>query len=161
MIERELHFLYLPMGRGVFYVFCGNLLVVKGGLWSAMSGLCILCIGCLIFYSNRAAAASLHELRAQQYDDAKIQEVFNTYDVNGDGCLAPTEYVAFEFFVVVFALLHKIFVHLMFRLANLCNDLGSPLDYNTLESALLTLDVDANGKISYAEFIGWYKGDKM
>jgi hypothetical protein len=46
------------------------------------------------------------------------------------------------------------------RLANLCSDLGSPLDYNTLESALLILDVNVNGKISYDEFIGWYKGYK-
>lgn len=44
------------------------------------------------------------------------------------------------------------------RLASLCSDLGSPLDYNTLESALLILDTNANGKISYDEFIGWYKG---
>ena len=43
-------------------------------------------------------------------------------------------------------------------MASLCSDLGSPLDYNTLESALLMLDVNANGKISYEEFIGWYKG---
>jgi Ca2+-binding EF-hand superfamily protein len=44
------------------------------------------------------------------------------------------------------------------RLASLCNDLGSPLDYNTLESALLILDVNMDGKINYEEFIGWYKG---
>lgn len=135
-IEREMHFLYLPMGRGIFYVFCGTLLVTKGGLWSAMCGLCIVCIGVLVFYSNRQAFASLVELRANQFDDAKIQELFNTYDANGDGALAPAD------------------------LASLCSDLGSPLDYNTLESALLILDVDSNGKITYSEFIGWYKGNR-
>jgi hypothetical protein len=90
-IEREMHFLYLPMGRGVFYIFCGTLLVEKGGLFSALSGMSILCIGCLLFYSNRQAAASLAELREGQFDDDKIQQVFNSYDTNGDGSLAPAE----------------------------------------------------------------------
>ena len=49
-------------------------------------------------------------------------------------------------------------VYVVCRLATLCSELGSPLDYNALESALLMLDVNANGKISYAEFLGWYKG---
>lgn len=133
-IEREMHFLYLPMGRGIFYFFCGSLLIVKDGLFSAISGLCILLIGCLLFYSNRRAVAALAELREEQFNDEKIQQLFHTYDKNGDGSLAPAE------------------------LASLCSDLGSPLDYNTLESALLILDVNTNGKISYEEFIGWYKG---
>lgn len=134
IVEREIHFLLLPMGRGIFYTFCGTLLVVKGGLFSALSGICILCIGCVLFYSNREAAASLAELRATQFDDQKIQQLFNSYDKSGDGSLTPAE------------------------LANLCNDLGSPLDYNTLESALLILDVNSDGKITYEEFVGWYKG---
>lgn len=79
------------MGRGIFYLFCGSLLVVKGGLISALSGLCILCIGCLLFYSNHQAVASLAELRAQQFDDGRIQQFFNSYDKDGDGTLSPAE----------------------------------------------------------------------
>lgn len=133
-VEREMHFLFLPMGRGIFYTFCGTLLIVKGGVFGSLSGICILLIGCLLFYSNRQAVASLSEIQAGQFDDQKIQQLFNTYDKSGDGALAPAE------------------------LASLCNDLGSPLDYNTLESALLILDVNMDGKINYEEFIGWYKG---
>jgi len=92
-VEKEMHFLFLPMGRGIFYTFCGTLLIVKGGLFSALSGICILLIGCVLFYSNRQAAASLAELRAGQFDDQKIQQLFSSYDKSGDGSLAPAEYV--------------------------------------------------------------------
>ena len=86
-----MHFLYLPMGRGVFYLFCGSLLVVKGGVISGLSGLAVLLIGCLLFYSNRQAVAALSELRAEQFNDERIQQLFHSYDTNGDGSLAPTE----------------------------------------------------------------------
>lgn len=92
-VEREMHFLFLPMGRGIFYTFCGTLLIVKGGVFSSLSGICILLIGCLLFYSNRQAVASLSEIQAGQFDDQKIQQLFNTYDKSGDGALAPAEWV--------------------------------------------------------------------
>lgn len=90
-IEREMHFLFLPMGRGIFYTFCGTLLMAKGGLISTLSGVCILAIGCLLFYSNRQAVASLADIRAGRFDDQKIQQLFNSYDVRGDGTLEPAE----------------------------------------------------------------------
>jgi hypothetical protein len=86
-----MHFLFLPMGRGIFYTFCGTLLIVKGGVFGSLSGICILLIGCLLFYSNRQAVASLSEIQAGQFDDQKIQQLFNTYDKSGDGALAPAE----------------------------------------------------------------------
>lgn len=48
----------------------------------------------------------------------------------------------------------------VFRLASLCQSLGSPLDYNTLESAILLLDTNGDNKIQYEEFLAWYKIDK-
>jgi hypothetical protein len=90
-IEQEMHFLFLPMGRGMFYMFCGTLLVYKGGVFSTFSGICIDLIGCLLFYSNRQAAISLQELRDEQFDDDKIQHLFNSYDTNGDHTLSPSE----------------------------------------------------------------------
>jgi Ca2+-binding EF-hand superfamily protein len=43
------------------------------------------------------------------------------------------------------------------RLAELCKSLGSPLSYNVLESAILLLDKNNDGKIQYDEFLAWYK----
>lgn len=47
------------------------------------------------------------------------------------------------------------------RLAALCQALGSPLDYNSLEAAVLLLDKDGDGRIDYAEFANWWKGQDM
>jgi hypothetical protein len=49
-------------------------------------------------------------------------------------------------------------IDLFTRLATLCQELGSPLDYNALESAVLVLDTDGDGQIQYNEFVNWYKG---
>ena len=90
-IDRELHVLLLPMGRGIFYVFCGTILVEKGGVLSGLCGLGVFFIGCLLFYSNWQAAVSLGKLRAEQFDEDKIQETFKTYDTNGDNSLSASE----------------------------------------------------------------------
>ena len=50
------------------------------------------------------------------------------------------------------------FMSNMPRLAALCQSLGSPLDYNSLEAAVLLLDKDGNGRIDYVEFANWWKG---
>lgn len=57
----------------------------------------------------------------------------------------------FTIFILIFSLI-------FYRLATLCQELGSPLDYNALESAVLVLDTDGDNHIQYSEFIAWYKG---
>lgn len=91
IIRREMHILYLPYGRGAFYVFCGALLFAKGGIISMISGLCVCAVGVILYLSNKSANVELEKMRESQFDSQRIATLFQEFDKDNDGCLTSEE----------------------------------------------------------------------
>ena len=117
-------------------MFCGTLLVAKGGLVSSLIGIFICGIGILLYTSSKNAYHALNQLKNEHISDQVIKESFHKFDHDNTGELSSPQ------------------------LAQLCQALGSPLNYNDLESAILLLDKNGDGKIDYKEFLTWWKGDE-
>lgn len=135
-IRREALFLYRPYGRAMFYFFVGVLVISQNALFSLsfMVGLYVAAVGAIVFVSSRGAYQAMTSLRAQGLGEGEIRTKFNQADKDKNGTLDTSE------------------------LARLCSDLGTTLSRNELESALVTLDKDGDGAITYDEFVSWYYG---
>mmetsp|Transcript_6355 Transcript_6355/g.6571 ORF Transcript_6355/g.6571 Transcript_6355/m.6571 type:complete len:255 (-) Transcript_6355:46-810(-) len=133
IIRKESFFLTRPYGRGAFYTFCGTLLICKGGLVNLIMGLFISALGIFIFIASRRAVQALQQQKAALFDEEAVKQKFNELDTDKSGSLDAAE------------------------LAKLCQSLGSPLNYNQLESAIMLLDKDGNGKVDYSEFLQWWQ----
>ena len=133
IIKTEARFLTRPYGRGAFYFFCGILFVAKGGIISFLIGLFVCGIGVLLYTSSKNAHRALQQMKLElSGDEHYVQQKFNEFDSDADGHLSPKE------------------------LSHVCVLLGSSLDYNELESVILPLDSDGDGKISFLEFSDWW-----
>jgi uncharacterized membrane protein YdcZ (DUF606 family) len=93
-IKREAHFLYIPHGRGAFYVFCGSLLFAKGGIVNMVMGLCVAVVGVILYYSNQVAIEALAKMREEQFDSQRIAALFQAHDKDNDGALSSSECVS-------------------------------------------------------------------
>lgn len=133
-MHREALFLYRPYGRAAFYFFVGLLEVANGGLLGFIVGAYTICVGVIIYVASRAALASLEIMRGTMKSEKDVASYFALYDVDGTGSLDGPE------------------------MAKLCKALGSSATLNELESALMVLDHDADGKVSYEEFLAWWQG---
>jgi hypothetical protein len=134
VIRREALFLYRPYGRAAFYFFVGLLLIAKSGLINFIVGIYAMAVGAIIFTSSRSAVAALDQLRAGMLTEREVALKFAEFDADHSGGLDATE------------------------LAKLCKSLGATQSLNQLESALFVLDKDADGKITYEEFLSWWLG---
>ena len=136
-LKEEFLFIYKPYGRAILYIFFGTLLFSE--LWSQESfvyglvGLYTLVVGFMVFYFAQQAEASLKKLKAARLDKTKVKTLFNKADKKGTGFLNTESF------------------------AVLCKALGAELNHNELESALLELDGNHDGKISWDEFWKWYE----
>jgi hypothetical protein len=134
VIRREALFLYRPYGRAAFYFFIGLLMVAKGGLLGFIVGAYTMLVGVIIFTSSRSAVAALDEIRNSMKTEKDVALKFAQFDTDNSGALDSAE------------------------LARLCRSLGAQQTLNELEAALFVLDKNADGKISYEEFIDWWQG---
>ena len=135
-IRREALFLSRPYGRALFYIFVGIMVISQNALLSLsfMVGLYVASVGVIIFVSSRGASQAMAAIRANGLGEAEIKNRFVDADKDKNGTLDTAE------------------------LASLCQTLGTTLSRNELESALVTLDRDGNGAITYEEFVSWYYG---
>jgi len=135
LIVREAKFLTLLNGRGAFYFFVGTLLLSQWpDLIDSIVGLAMSTLGILMVVIGGHAKSKLDKLRNRISDRDSLRAEFNKYDSNHSGSLSVEE------------------------LAELCTGLGSELDKNEIESALVTLDTSGNGQIEFEEFLGWWQG---
>jgi hypothetical protein len=134
VIKREALFLYRPYGRAAFYFFIGLLMVAKGGLLGFIVGAYTMLVGVIIFTSSRSAVAALDEIRNNIKSEKDMALKFAQFDTDNSGALDSAE------------------------LARLCRSLGAQQSLNELEAALFVLDKNADGKISYEEFLDWWQG---
>jgi hypothetical protein len=133
-LHREALFLYRPYGRALFYVFIGVLILATGGLIGFLIGCYVTVVGVYIFYASRDAVARLESLKSAITDESEVASKFKQYDTHNTGFLDAK------------------------ALAALCQSLGTSLTAHELESAILLLDGNGDGKISYQEFLEWWKG---
>jgi len=138
MIRIEALFLYRPYGRSAFYFFVGVLMVSQNDYLSLAFcvGVYTSVVGAIIFVASRSAMDQARALKAAAFDEATIKRKFLAADRDKNGTLDTAE------------------------LAVLCADLGCNLSRNELEAALVVLDKDGNGAISYDEFLEWYQGQE-
>jgi hypothetical protein len=135
-LHREALFLYRPYGRALFYIFAGVLMLAFGGLVGWIMGAFVTIIGVFIFGASRDALSRLEHLKLSIHDDQEIAAKFKEFDQDNDGFLGTVE------------------------LAALCKALGTNLTIHELESAILVLDANGDGKISFSEFHDWWKGNE-
>lgn len=134
MLKREALFLYRPYGRASFYFFVGVLVLATGGMQGFLIGLYCSAVGLFVFFASRDAVQRLDQLRKTIHDDQDLAKKFKEFDKDNNGFLDNKE------------------------LAALCQSLGTNLTIHELESAILILDSNGDGKISYNEFVDWWNG---
>lgn len=134
LLRREALFLYRPYGRALFYIFIGVLVLATGGILGLLIGTFVTAVGVFVFYASRDAVKRLEQLKLSIHDDHEIAQKFKQYDTDNNGFLDTKE------------------------LAALCQALGTKLTIHELEAAILLLDSNGDGKISFNEFQDWWKG---
>lgn len=132
-LREEAHFLFLPTGRSVFYVFTGLFLLTQSGCLVFLDGLFAIFVGATIYLSSRNAIAALAALRYAASNEEALRKKFIEFDEDGSGTLSTAE------------------------LAQLCANLGSNLSHNELEAALFVLDANGDGQVSFEEFLQWWQ----
>eukprot|EP00614_Pseudopedinella_elastica_P027611 CAMPEP_0172615824 /NCGR_PEP_ID=MMETSP1068-20121228/62526_1 /TAXON_ID=35684 /ORGANISM="Pseudopedinella elastica, Strain CCMP716" /LENGTH=237 /DNA_ID=CAMNT_0013421085 /DNA_START=82 /DNA_END=795 /DNA_ORIENTATION=- len=135
VIRSQAKFLTLVNGRGIFYIFVGTLNMAQNDFARTCVGLYMAVIGVVMFGVGVHSKGKLDHVRALLKDESVVRAAFNTVDIEGDNALTAEE------------------------LGMLCTNLGSTLEPNELETALHSLDKNGDGKVSYDEFIAWWKGD--
>ncbi|KAG5177438.1 hypothetical protein JKP88DRAFT_332477 [Tribonema minus] len=127
-------FLTLVWGRGIFYLYVGSLCFQVWDLPGVLLGSATCLIGlCMIVY-GRSATVKLQYMQGQFTTEKDLRRAFDAFDVNRSAALEPAE------------------------LAALCREMGALLTRAELETALLMLDRNANGKIEFDEFAAWWQG---
>jgi len=135
VLRREALIIFRPNGRACFYFFVGVLLVSVSDLMSAsfLVGCFTAAVGAIVYVASRSAMTQARALRDASLSETVIKSKFQAADRNRDGLLDTSE------------------------LAILISALGCDLSRNELEAALFTLDKDGDDRVSYEEFIEWYK----
>jgi len=133
-IRVQARFLYRPYGRALFYFYVGNMVCCTSTFLTAsfFVGIWTSIVGALVFYASRNAAVQARALKAANFDEGLLRRKFEQADGDHNGTLDTAE------------------------LSRLCADLGCALTRNELEAALVVLDADGDGNISFPEFLSWY-----
>lgn len=134
ILKREALFIYRPYGRAAFYFFVGLLMVGNGGLLGILVGAFTILVGVIIFTASRTALASMEQMRGRMTSEKDVATQFAVFDADKSGGLDPSE------------------------LAKMCKALGCAQSLNELEAVLCLLDKDSDGKVSYEEFLDWWRG---
>lgn len=91
-------------------------------------------VGVIIFTASRTALASMEQMRGRMASEKDVATQFAVFDADKSGGLDPSE------------------------LAKMCKALGCAQSLNELETVLCLLDKDSDGKVSYEEFLDWWRG---
>jgi len=136
ILNENAKFLTFTWGRGLFYMFAGSLMVSQFNLFDMAIGGWMCFVGFTSVVVGATTANKLTDLKLSLASEKVVKEKFQEMDADGSGNLDSKE------------------------LAQLCKSLGSSLDHNELEAALMTMDCNKDGQISFDEFMGWWAGWK-
>jgi len=133
LVFKEAKFLTFLNGRGGYYVFVGTMLMAQSNFLETVLGLYMVICGGIMIGIGSHANKKLEAMKAHITDEAAVAKAFNEADKDGSKTLTALE------------------------LAQLCKDLGSELNQNELEAAMLCLDKDGSNAISLDEFQAWWR----
>eukprot|EP00612_Vaucheria_litorea_P002777 CAMPEP_0171458924 /NCGR_PEP_ID=MMETSP0945-20130129/4408_1 /TAXON_ID=109269 /ORGANISM="Vaucheria litorea, Strain CCMP2940" /LENGTH=299 /DNA_ID=CAMNT_0011984829 /DNA_START=88 /DNA_END=987 /DNA_ORIENTATION=+ len=125
--------LSVSWGRGIFYIYCGSLILGAWNLVNILLGVYLIIVGLLFVIFGVNTVSKLKSLQKRFTNEDQLRQIFEHYDVDNSGALDKQE------------------------LASLCYEMGAELSRNELETALHLLDRDEDGLIQFEEFIGWWK----
>jgi len=131
-IKEEFLFIYKPYGRALIYFFLGILLFTQFTFPYIFVGPYLAVAGAIIWAASSSTHKELTLLKEKVVDKMALKHQFNTADKNKDGKLDSTEFMAF------------------------CHSVGIEMNINDCEVALLELDENHDGVITWDEFIAWY-----
>ena len=124
-------FLRHMTGRGILYLFIGNLCWAQGGAFLVLTGLGVTLVAIANLCVASRARTELAVIRAQLSSEAVVRAKFAEMDVNGSGTLSPAE------------------------LATLTQALGSALSTHQLTRFMEDLDADCDGAVSLEDYVAW------
>lgn len=141
MMQDEFKFIYKPYGRAFLYVLFGLLMFSEtGSIVYMVVGPYVTVVGAFILYLSMSAEGEYAKMKASaRLDDTHLRSEFNKADkgsfLSRDGKLDSKE----------FAVLYKDLLHL-----------PGPPSINDLQMALLDIDKNNDGMISFDELKTWY-----
>jgi calmodulin len=136
-IERELHILYTPYGRGGFYILAGTFVLAAGGFMNFCVGAFSIAVGGFAVISAKQAQDALGKLLDDQYTESEIRSHFNKFDKDRSGALDSKE------------------------MKELYQDLlSTTLTDAQLDAAIFAMDKNHNGMIEREEFLDWWRETK-
>ena len=159
VLKQYARFLTYPVGRAVFYLLIGVLMLSRAELPDLVVGGLVTSLAISLLVSAKRISRVFNELHSAKYTEGYIMDKFWEFDADRSGELDSHE------------------------LAALCKSLGAPLSKNELEVcqyrsarnrthasglpdpdlfhcmqvALFVLDEDGDGKITAIEFLKWWK----
>jgi len=137
-VTEYVFFITTLWGKGAFYLFAGALMMAQ---WSSelmivvLLGALVFLLGCFMLYSGYSAQDKLSQLQSTLSSEDVLLKKFEEFDEDKNGALDKKE------------------------LVRLCKSLGSNLTTAELESFVLLMDTNNNGRVEYGEFLAWWKGN--
>jgi len=125
------------VGRGLFYVFLGTIMITVYGWLGWIIGALLIAVGVISLIIGIMLSMKLRDKRNELQtrfgnDFSRIQEQFNRFDTDGNGLINSVEFAA------------------------MCHGLGLNLTDSERDYALDLLDKDRDGAIDVYEFAAWF-----
>eukprot|EP01134_Creolimax_fragrantissima_P002870 CFRG2870T1 len=131
-VRSDALFLTRLHGRAFFYLFVGTLMVAHWHWLQIISGGLLMFTALVMMVTGGVANKKLNNLKREMNDADAVRQKFYQHDLDGNGALDTKEVAA------------------------LCASLGTVLSRVELESALMLLDANRDGMVSYEEFYNWW-----
>jgi hypothetical protein len=141
-IREEIRFLFKPFGRPIVLNIAAMFIISQSsmdtmmGMESALGGSVAFCMTLFIFFLTYQASHELHAVKDLHIPYAELSQKFNAADTMMKGKLDTHQFVG---------LMHSI------------SKDDKEVSYEDIQTALLELDENHDGEISWDEFIAWYE----
>jgi len=125
------------VGRGLFYIFLGSIVLTGYGVLGWIMGAVLIIVGIISIFIGVMLSKRLEDMRKDLQtkfgtDFDRIQDQFRRFDSDGDGFIDSTEF------------------------GGMCSALGLHMTPTERDYALNLLDKDRNGVIDIYEFSAWF-----